>query len=118
MFFKLNFVFLNFFYDVQVSPYVFVFFTTCLFFISLFGVVHSLHNIFFILINLEIMMLSISLNFIYFSILLDNIHGFINALLIIGLSAAESVVGLSLLIVFDRVHSCTFITSCSNFRNY
>ena len=103
---------------MQISPYVFILFTTSLFFISFFGIIHNLHNVFFILINLEIMMLSISLNFIYFALFLENVNGFVFALLIIGLSAAESVVGLSLLIVLDRLGANTFIASCNRLKSY
>jgi NADH:ubiquinone oxidoreductase subunit K len=51
------------------------------------------------------MLLSINLNFIVFSIFLDDIMGQLFALLILTVAAAEAAIGLAILIVYYRVRS-------------
>ncbi len=57
-------------------------------------------NILKTIMSLEILLLSINLSFITFSLYLDDIVGYIFVLFILVLSATESSVGLSLLAVF------------------
>jgi NADH-quinone oxidoreductase subunit K len=54
---------------------------------------------------IELMFFSISLNFIFFSIYTHNAVGQILALLIITTAAAETTIGLSLLIISYRLSS-------------
>jgi NADH-quinone oxidoreductase subunit K len=62
-----------------------------------------MENLLFSLVSMEIMLLSISLNFIYFSVFLHDPKGQIIALLILGIAASEAAVGLSLLLVASRL---------------
>jgi NADH:ubiquinone oxidoreductase subunit K len=55
--------------------------------------------------SIELMLLSINLNFIVFSIFLDDIMGQLFALLILTVAAAEAAIGLAILIVYYRVRS-------------
>ena len=48
------------------------------------------------------MLLSINMNFICFSVYLDDVMGQIFALLILTVAAAESAIGLAIMIVFFR----------------
>lgn len=66
-----------------------------------------LRNIDFIsiLISIEIILLSLNLNFIIISSLLNDINGFIFSLFLLILAAAEAAVGLTLLIVYNRFYS-------------
>ena len=50
--------------------------------------------------SIELLLLSINLNFIYFSIAIDDIIGQIFSLLILTVAAAESAIGLAIMIVF------------------
>jgi NADH-quinone oxidoreductase subunit K len=85
-----------------------------LFFIGLFGIFGIPQNIIIIFISLELILLSINLNFIINSINLDDISGQIYSLFILTIAAAESSIGLAILVIYYRVRgilSLDFINS-------
>jgi NADH-quinone oxidoreductase subunit K len=71
-----------------------------LFHIGLLGLVLNRGNILKTIMSLEILLLSVNLTFIVFSLYLDDIVGHIFVLFILVLSATESSIGLSILAVF------------------
>lgn len=79
--------------------------STFLFLISVLGLFLNQKNILIMLMSLEIMFLSISFNFIFLSVYLDDIIGQIFALLILTVAAAESSIGLAILVVYYRIRS-------------
>ena len=82
----------------------------CLFFISLLGVLLNRKNIIITLLCIEVMILSVNLNFIIHSLYLDDILGQVFAFFIIALAAAESALGLGILISFFRVRQSMSLT--------
>lgn len=74
-----------------------------LFLISIWGIFLVKKNIIIILMSIELMLLSINLNFIIFSILLDDVLGQVFALFILTVAAAESAIGLAILVVYYRI---------------
>ena len=83
------------------SVFVFSFF---LFIIGTFGVffAKSKRHFIVILVSLEIILLASVINFVSFSFFCDDILGQIFALLILTVAAAESALGLAILILFYR----------------
>jgi NADH-quinone oxidoreductase subunit K len=71
-------------------------------FIALYGLLVFRHNIINTLMALELLLLSVNLNFILISIYLDDILGQIFSLFILTIAAAESAIALALLVVFYR----------------
>ena len=71
-----------------------------LFHIGMLGLILNRGNVLKTIMSLEILLLSVNLSFITFSLYLDDIGGYIFVLFILVLSATESSVGLSLLAVF------------------
>jgi len=55
------------------------------------------------LMSIELMLLAVNLNFLVFSVYLDDLMGQIFALFILTVAAAESAIGLALLVVYYRV---------------
>ena len=55
------------------------------------------------LMSIELMLLAVNLNFLIFSVYLDDIMGQLFALLILTVAAAESAIGLALLVVYYRI---------------
>ena len=53
--------------------------------------------------SIELMLLAVNLNFVLFSVYLDDLIGQVFALLILTVAAAESAIGLALLVVYYRV---------------
>ena len=71
-----------------------------LFHIGLLGLVLNRGNILKTIMSLEILLLSVNLSFITFSLYLDDITGYIFVFFILVLSATESSVGLAILSTF------------------
>ena len=71
-----------------------------LFHIGLLGLVLNRGNILKTIMSLEILLLSVNLSFIVFSLYLDDVVGYIFVFFILVLSATESSVGLAILSVF------------------
>lgn len=91
--------------------------TTLLFFTGVVGVILNRKNILITFMSLELMLLAVNLNFLSFSLLLDDIVGQIFVLFILTIGATESSIGLSLLtllhkqkssIAFDPMKNHTF----------
>jgi NADH:ubiquinone oxidoreductase subunit K len=64
--------------------------------------------------SIELMLLSINMNFIIFSVYLDDVIGQIFALFVLTVAAAESAIGLAILVVYYRIKglvSINFINS-------
>ena len=83
------------------NHFIFTFFLFCL---GLFGIILNRQNIIIILMSIELLLLSINLNFIYFSIIVDDIIGQVFSLLILTVAAAESAIGLAIMIVFFKLY--------------
>ena len=79
--------------------------STILFLISILGLFLNQKNILIMLMSLEMMFLSVSFNLIYLSVYLDDIMGQIFSLLILTVAAAESSIGLAILVVYYRIRS-------------
>lgn len=79
--------------------------STILFSISVLGLFLNQKNILIMLMSLEMMFLSISFNLIFLSIYLDDIMGQVFALLILTVAAAESSIGLAILVVYYRIRN-------------
>jgi NADH-quinone oxidoreductase subunit K len=71
-----------------------------LFHIGMLGLVLNRGNVLKTIMSLEILLLSVNLSFITFSLYLDDIVGYIFVMFILALSAIESSIGLALLAVF------------------
>jgi len=74
-----------------------------LFTLSLLGIILNRKNLIITLICIEMALLAVNLNFIFFSIDLDDILGQVYALCIIALGAAETALGLAILICLFKV---------------
>lgn len=74
--------------------------TTILFFIGMLGLVLNRKNILIIIMSVELMLLAVNLNFVVFSVYLDDIIGQIFVLFILTIAATESAIGLALLTVY------------------
>jgi NADH-quinone oxidoreductase subunit K len=81
----------------------FLFVTFSLFIIGLYGVVLNKKNVLIILMAIELMLLSVNLNFIIFSLYLDDLLGQFFSLFILTVAAAESATGLAILVAYYRV---------------
>ena len=74
-----------------------------LFILGLLGIVINRKNLIFILISVELILLSINLNFLFFSYYLDDLLGELFTLIILTVAASESAIGLAIIIVFFKL---------------
>tara|TARA_B110000902_G_scaffold251502_1_gene311859 strand:- start:511 stop:819 length:309 start_codon:yes stop_codon:yes gene_type:complete len=74
-----------------------------LFLIGLSGIILNRKNIIVMLMSVELMLLAVNLNFIIYSVYLDDMMGQVFALLILTVAAAEAAIGLAILVVYYRV---------------
>lgn len=73
-----------------------------LFIIGLIGLFLLKRNLIIILMSIELVLLAINFNFIVFSVYLDDMMGQIFTLLILTVAAAESSIGLAILVLYYR----------------
>ena len=74
-----------------------------LFLVGLSGIFLNRKNIIVLLMAVELMLLAINFNFIIFSVFLDDIVGQLFALLVLTVAAAESAIGLAILVIYYRI---------------
>ena len=84
-----------------------------LFFIGIWGIFVTRKNFIIILMSIEIMLLAINLNFIFFSLYLDDMLGQLFALYILTVAAAESAIGLAILVVYYRLKGIIAVDNIS-----
>jgi len=77
--------------------------TTLIFFIGLIGLALNRKNILITIMSIELLLLSVNLNFIAFSIYLDDMIGQIFVIFILTIAATESALGLAILTVNHRM---------------
>jgi NADH-quinone oxidoreductase subunit K len=53
--------------------------------------------------SIELMLLAVNLNFIVYSVYLDDLFGQVFAIFVLTVAAAESAIGLAILVVYFRV---------------
>ena len=78
-------------------------FSCLLFMLGVWGIFFNRKNILIMLMSIELMLLSLNNNFLFFSVELDDIAGQVFSLFILTIAAGESSIGLALLVVYYRV---------------
>jgi NADH-quinone oxidoreductase subunit K len=74
-----------------------------LFFIGCLGLILNRRSVLVILMCVEIVLLSLNLNFAIFSVYLDDLYGQLFSLFILTVAAGESAIGLAIIILYYRV---------------
>ncbi len=85
------------------SIFNYIIIATILFSIGLVGILLNRSNLLVVLISIEVLLLSIDLNFIAFSVYLDDIVGQLFALFVLTLAASEAAIGLAIVLVYYRL---------------
>lgn len=95
----------------------FLFVSFILFTIGVFGFIFNRKNILLLLLALEIMLLSVNFNFVFFSVYIDDIFGQIFTLIVLVVAAAESSLGLAILISYYRIRGGIALDSVQLLRS-
>lgn len=73
-----------------------------LFTLGVFGMFLNRKNVIVILMSIELMLLSVNINFVAFSAYLGDLSGQVFTMFILTVAAAEAAIGLAILVVFFR----------------
>jgi NADH-quinone oxidoreductase subunit K len=73
-----------------------------LFAISIVGIFMNRKNLIVLLMAIELMLLAVNMNFVAFSTFLGNMHGQVFVFFILTVAAAESAIGLAILVLLFR----------------
>jgi NADH-quinone oxidoreductase subunit K len=82
-----------------------------LFCIGIGGIVSNRTNLLIILICIEVVLFSIDLNFVIFSVYLDDIVGMVFALFVLTVASSESAIGLAILVVYYNLQTTIVLPS-------
>ena len=77
-------------------------FAAILFTIGVFGIFLNRKNVIIILMSVELILLSVNVNFIAFSAYLGDLAGQVFAMFILTVAAAEAAIGLAIVVVYFR----------------
>ncbi|TAE34583.1 MAG: NADH-quinone oxidoreductase subunit NuoK [Alphaproteobacteria bacterium] len=88
------------FSDITILDYVLV--STFLFILGICGIILNQKNVITILMSIELILLSVNINFVAFSVHLQDIVGQVFVVFILTIAAAEAAIGLAILVVFAR----------------
>lgn len=86
--------------EIGLSHYLSV--AAILFTIGVLGIFLNRKNVIVILMSIELVLLSVNINFVAFSTHLGDLMGQIFTLLVLTVAAAEAAIGLAILVVFHR----------------
>jgi NADH-quinone oxidoreductase subunit K len=86
--------------EVTLAHYLFL--SAIIFTFGVFGIFVNRKNVIVILMSIELILLSVNINLVAFSVYLQNITGQIFTLFILTVAAAEAAIGLAILVVFFR----------------
>jgi len=89
---------------------------TVLFTIGVIGLVLNRKNILIVLMSVELILLSINMNFIVFSVYLDDLFGQMFALFVLSIAAAESAIGLAILVAYYKVRGTVAVERIQTMR--
>ncbi len=74
----------------------------CLFVIGIFGLFLNRKNVIILLMSIELILLSVNINFVAFSASLNDLVGQVFTLFVLTVAAAEAAIGLAILVCFFR----------------
>lgn len=87
-------------FEVGLSHYLTV--AAILFTLGIFGIFINRKNVIIILMSIELILLAVNINLVAFSVHLNDLVGQIFAMLVLTVAAAESAIGLAILVVYFR----------------
>ena len=88
-----------------------------LFAIGVAGIFLNRKNIIIILMSIELMLLAVNINFVAFSMFLQDLVGQVFAFMVLTVAAAEAAIGLAILVTFFRNRGDISVTTANTMRN-
>jgi NADH-quinone oxidoreductase subunit K len=88
--------------------------TTFIFCAGVLGLVLNRKNILVAIMCIELLLLAVNLNFIIFSVYLDDMFGLVYVLFVLTIAASESALGLAILTVYYKLKSSILLEPIKN----
>jgi NADH-quinone oxidoreductase subunit K len=88
-----------------------------LFLIGVTGILINRKNVLIVLMCIEIMLLSVNLNFLVSSLYMGDFVGQVFSLFILTVAAGESAIGLAILILYNRIRNKISINEITTLKN-
>jgi len=93
---------INLFYMVFFSLEILLTVSIAIFLFGVLGLILNKRNLLIVLMSIELMLVGLNLNFIFFSVYLDDIMGQVFALYVLTVAAAESAIGLAIFTIYYK----------------
>jgi NADH-quinone oxidoreductase subunit K len=87
-----------------------------LFALSVTGIILNRKNLLVLLMAIELMLLAVNLNFVAFSYFLGDLHGQVFVFFILTVAAAESAIGLAILVLLFRNKTSIHVEELDNLK--
>jgi NADH-quinone oxidoreductase subunit K len=87
-----------------------------LFALSIIGIFLNRKNLIVLLMAIELMLLAVNLNFVAFSYFLGDLHGQVFVFFILTVAAAESAIGLAILVLLFRNKTSIHVEELDNLK--
>ena len=87
-----------------------------LFVIGIFGIFLNRKNVIIILMSIELMLVSVNINFVAFSVFLNDLVGQVFTMFVLTVAAAEASIGLAILVCFYRLKNSILIDEASSMK--
>jgi NADH-quinone oxidoreductase subunit K len=87
-----------------------------LFTLGVFGIFLNRRSVITILMSIELILLAVNINFVAFSVHLNDLAGQVFAMFVLTVAAAESAIGLAILVVFFRNRGSIAVEDISELR--
>ena len=87
-----------------------------IFVIGVIGIFLNRKNVIIILMSIELMLVSVNINFVAFSVFLDDMVGQVFTMFVLTVAAAEASIGLAILVCFYRLKNSILIDEASSMK--
>ena len=84
--------------------------------IGVFGIFLNRKNVIIILMSLELILAAVNINFVVFSVFLNDMVGQIFTMFVLTVAAAEASIGLAILVCFYRLRSSILIDEANTMK--
>ena len=91
-------------------------FGAIIFSIGTLGIFLNRKNVIIILMSIELMLVSVNINFVAFSVFLNDMVGQVFTMFILTVAAAEASIGLAILVCFYRLKNSILIDDASSMK--
>ena len=84
--------------------------------IGVFGIFLNRKNVIIVLMSLELILASVNINFVAFSVFLGDLVGQVFTMFILTVAAAEASIGLAILVCFYRLRSSILVDEANSMK--